>query len=435
MSDKTKKILIVTYYWLPHSGTGTYRISKFVKYLIKYGWEPVILTTKNTASVFKEDDTDPVYNNIKVYRSKILEPTLMFGKNNHSSQSMANASIFLSENLGFKKKILQWIRLNLFIPDAKILWKKPAVQLGKKIIKKEKPDIILSTAPPPTAHLIAERLSRWSHIKWIADFRDPWTNIYYYEKLKINPISKKINQRLEKRVLKAADKIINVSDNFFPNFNEENKIVRIENGYDPDEIPKSKSGKRKNKKFTIRYIGSLKRNQFFQNFIDILKEISQAEKYQGNIKLEIIGYIDPQIKDYINKNLTNLETKTETFIPHKEAIQKMAESDLLILAIGQGKQSKNVISTKIFEYMMTGKPVLAFGDRNGSANKILRETNIGKMFNYDEYKEVKDFLITTFNHWENNTLHFNPNQNKIQQYSFENLTQKLINVLKNCMDN
>ena len=435
MSDKTKKVLIVTYYWLPHSGTGTYRISKFVKYLIKNGWEPLILTTKNTASVFKEDDIDPVYKNVKVYRSSILEPTLLFSNSSNSSHSMTNASIFLSSNLSLKQKFIRWIRLNLFIPDAKILWKRPAVRMGKKIIKQEKPDVILSTAPPPTAHLIARKLARWSQIKWVADFRDPWTNIFYYEQLKINPISKKINQWLEKKVLKTADKIITVSDNFFPNFNSEDKTVRIENGYDPDEIPKTKSAEAKNEKFTIRYIGSLKTNQFFRNFVDILKEISQTEKYRKNIKLELIGYIDPQIKDYINKNLVKLETEIKNFIPHKEAIQKMAEADLLILAIGKGKQSKNVISTKIFEYMMTGKPVLAFGDRDGSANKILRETNTGRMFSYDEYQEVKDFLVTIFKNWENNTSFLSPNQNKIQQYSFENLTQKLINVLKNCMDN
>lgn len=434
MSGKTKKVLIVTYYWLPHSGTGTFRISKFVKYLIKNGWEPVILTTKKTASVFKERDTDPVYKNIKVYHSSILEPTLLF-RGDNSGQTMTNSSIFLSSNLSLKQKFIRWIRLNLFIPDAKILWKNSAVRTGKKVIKKENPHIILSTAPPPTAHLVAKRLSRWSQIKWVADFRDPWTNIYYYEQLKINPLSKWINQSLEKKVLKSADKIITVSDNFFPGFKEKNKIVRIENGYDPDEIPKTKSNEILNEKFTIRYIGSLKTNQFFRNFIDVLKELSQTELYREKIKLEIIGYTDPQIKNYINKNLASLETEIKNFIPHKEAVQKMADADLLILAIGKGEKSKNVISTKIFEYMMTETPVLAFGDKEGSANKILRETNTGKMFSYDEYQEVKNFLITTFQNRENNTNDFKRDQNKIQQYSFDNLTQKLINVLKNCIEN
>lgn len=430
MSEQSKKVLIVSYYWLPSSGTGTYRISKIVKYLKKLGWEPVILTPQKSASAFEEKEMDPDYKDIKVYYTKIAEPTFFFKNNANTAQNMTNASFFLSENLSWKKRLVRWIRVNLFIPDAKILWKRFAIRKGKQVIKKEKPEIILSTAPPPTSHLVARKLARWSNLKWIADFRDPWTNIFYYEALNINPISKKINKSLERKVLRDADRIITVSDSFFPDANPGNKNIRIENGYDPDDMPEIKKKKSPNKKFTIRYIGSLKTNQFFKNFLLVLKELSQDEQYRQKMKLETAGYIDTTIKSFIEKELQSIEVNIQGYIPHNEALKKMATADLLLLAIGKGKQSKNVVSTKIFEYMMVGNPILAFGHLDGSANKIIMETKAGRMFDYDAYDELKKYLTEKINKWGKGESLYHPDAEKIKKYNFENLTKKIVSVME-----
>ena len=145
--------------------------------------------------------------------------------------------------------------------------------------------------------------------------------------------------------------------------------------------------------------------------------------------------MDSSIQDYLNREMKNLEINIQGYLPHSEAIQQMSEADLLVLAIGKGKQSKNVISTKIFEYLMVGKPVLAFGHPEGSANKVLKETNAGVMFSYQAYEEVRDYLIEQINNWKNNTPNYNPDEKKIKKYSFENLTQKLSNVLEDCLNN
>ncbi|MFW6275720.1 MAG: glycosyltransferase, partial [bacterium] len=402
-------------------------------YLKKTGWEPIILTPRNSVSNFRETDVEPVYNDIKVYYTNILEPKISFRKKTGTTGKMSSASVFLAKDLSLKDKIIRWIRINIFIPDAKILWKFFAVKKGKYVIKKEKPDIILSTSPPPTTSLVARKLAKWSKLKWIADFRDPWTNIYYYEKLNISAFSKKKNKSLEKKVLKDADKIITVSENFFPDFKLKDKIVQIENGFDPDDIENLKFSNIKNEKFTIRYIGSLKINQFFRNFIDILVELDKKEEYNTKIKFETIGYTEPEIQQYIESKLNGIEVNFHGYVTHSEAIEQMATSDLLVMAIGKGEKNKNVISTKIFEYLLVGIPILAFGHQNGIANKILKETKGGKMFGYEEYDKVRSYLLENYNNWKENLQVHKPDQAILKKYNFANLTERLATIMENCI--
>ena len=434
MAKSPKKVLIVSYYWLPHSGTGSYRISKIVKYLIKLGWEPVILTPGKTTIGFNEAKIDSIYQNVKIYQTKIIEPTFFFKSKANTSQNMANTLLLLRNDLSLKQRFIRWVRLNIFIPDAKILWKRFAVAKGKEVIKKEKPDIILSTSPPPTAHLVARSLAKWSKLHWVADFRDPWTNIFYYEQLKINPISRKINKALEKKVLDAADRIVTVSDGFFPEHDYSSKTIRIENGYDPEDLPEVNTTASKNEKFTISYIGSLKTNQFFKNFFEVLKELTKDEEFQKKLKFEIAGYMDPSIRDYLNREVKNLEINIQGYLPHSEAIRQMSEADLLILAIGKGKQSKNVISTKIFEYLMVRKPILAFGPSCGAANRILQETNAGKMFDYNDYIALRQYLLEIYSDWSQGKKPINDIKNA-EKYNFQNLTIRLKNVFEQYLGN
>lgn len=429
-----KKILIVTYYWLPYSETGTYRVSRIVKYLKRMGWDPIILTPNKSATRHKYKNHEEVFRNLKVYHTKIFEPSFFFKSNVNTSKNMANASFFLSGDLTLKQRIIRWIRVNLFIPDAKMYWKGFAVRKGKYVIKKEKPDIIFSTAPPPTTHLVARKLAKWSQLPWFADFRDPWTHIFYYENLRVNPVSRWINNALERRVLKDADKVITVSDHFFPNIDLGKKNVLIENGFDPDDVEGlNEETKTRNEKFTIRYIGTLKTNQFFKNFFEILKEIGTRAEYKGTIKFETAGYIDSSIKEYMENELKGIDVHIQGYIDHPEALKQMAQADLLILAIGRGQKSKNVISTKIFEYLMVGRPILAFGHLDGSAHKVLCETKGGKMFDYDAYDQVRQFFLEKYHHWKENQFFHSPDENKIKQYSFEVLTQKLSSLMESCL--
>ena len=157
-----KKILIISYYWPPNGGVGAYRVTKFAKYLAKSGWNIIVLTPKHAETQLIDNSLlDGFPDNIKVVRSGIFEPTAIIKRNKNINKGVTN-TLFLNRKSTFTDRITKWVRLNLFIPDAKIGWYPYAVAAGKRIINTEKPDLIFSTSPPPTTNLIANKLAKWT---------------------------------------------------------------------------------------------------------------------------------------------------------------------------------------------------------------------------------------------------------------------------------
>ncbi|MCK4715587.1 MAG: glycosyltransferase, partial [Candidatus Marinimicrobia bacterium] len=217
-----KKVLIITYYWPPAGGPGVQRVLKFAKYLPEFGWQPIILTVKNGEYPAIDNSLQKeIPANCKVYNTFSIEPNFVYKKfTGMGSDEKIPTAVLAAENTNWKKRLANWIRLNLFIPDAKIGWIPFAVRKGKKIIKAEKPDIIFSSSPPPTVHLIARKLAKWSGIKWVADFRDPWTDIYHYNDVKRSAWSLNRDKDKEKEIVTSADEIITVSQNVAELLNE-----------------------------------------------------------------------------------------------------------------------------------------------------------------------------------------------------------------------
>lgn len=423
-----KKVLIITYYWYPFAGVGTYRISRFVKYLMKSGWEVVILTTKKAASGMRAEPDDPILNKCTVYRSNIIEPTGLIKSGNKDSSKTSNPSIFYQKNKDWKSKLAVWTRLNLMIPDAKFTWKWFAVPLGKKIIKNENPDLIFSTSPPPTTNLIAKKLADWSGLPWLADFRDPWTNIYYYDKNPQSSWARNRNKKLEAEVLHRADKITLVNNGFFPEHekNISNKSTVIPNGFDPDDIVNTETISSENTKFTIRYFGSLKANQHPAAFIKALDEIGKGYKEKAKkLKFEFFGSIDPDIKKELKSLPSCLEVQLTGFIPHEEMMELVQTADLLLLVIGKTKNSKFVLSTKVFEYMTSGNPILGIGPLDGSAAQLVQTANIGKFYSHQDTKGIQKYILQLIN----GEVRLNPNQEVINEYDFRYLTQQLEQIM------
>lgn len=427
-----KKVLIITYYWYPFAGVGTYRISRFAKYLAKSGWEVVILTSKKAAAGMTGEPDDPILSECTVYRSNIIEPTGLLSSGKKQSQKTSNPSIFYQKNKDWKSKLAVWARLNLMIPDAKFTWKWFAVPLGKKVIKKENPDLILSTSPPPTTNLIAKKLAKWSSLPWLADFRDPWTNIYYYDENPQSNWSRSQNKQLEAETLQSADKITLVNNGFFPGHEEDiaDKSTVIPNGFDPDHIFKNRTFDSKNTKFTIRYFGSLKANQYPKAFINALQEIAEEQpEVAQNIFFDFYGSIDPQIKKEMNSLSAKISMEFNDFISHEMMMEKVQTADLLFLVIGKTKNSKFVLSTKVFEYMISGNPVLGIGPLDGSAAELVKKAKIGQFFSHQDSEGIKKILLQLATEKQDEKSHFEPNQSIINQYNFRYLTQKLEHIM------
>lgn len=431
------KVLVVTYYWYPFAGVGSYRVSRFVKYLQKMGWEVVILTAQKASSSQLSEPDHPLLDTLKVYRTPIIEPTQWLSPRTHEigkSQSIThNPGIFYSKNKSLISRIAVWLRRNWLIPDAKLSWKWFAVPAGKKIIRREKPDVIFSTSPPPTTHRIAESLAKWSGLAWHADFRDPWTNIYYYDDFPLGARADKKNRAMEANVLENAPSISVVNHGFFSELSTDQtaKIRRITNGYDPDHIQPEIINSPKNEKFTIRYFGSLKINQRPSSFIDALRKLEAEQPgVAEQVRFEFYGSLDATLSQEFSSGLARIEFKPLGFIKHDEMLKLLPKSDLLLLSIGQTKNSFYALSTKVFEYMVSGTKVLGIGPTKGAAAELVRHTNIGSFYEREDAEGVFAFLINEFKAYKKNKSQKNSLGEAAQKYSFESLTTDLDSQLR-----
>lgn len=410
-----------------------HRVLKFAKFLHQFGWQPVILTVKNGSYPAIDNSLqNEIPGECIEYKTDAFEPFEIYKKfvGMKSGEKIPD-SVLTEEKLSWKKKLSNWIRVNIFIPDARIGWLPFAVKEGKKIIKEQMPEMIFSTSPPPTVHLIAEKLAKWSKLPWTADFRDPWTNIFYYEKTSKSALAGYLDAKLENKVLKRADRITVVSNGFFGSNSKviESKIDRIPNGFDSSDAEFTANSEVKgNDVFTIRYMGSLKPRQYVDPFFNVLAELSRQNEFQNQIKLEFIGYVDPTVKDKIEEKQIDFSIEYRGYLDHSKAINLISRSDLLLLIIGKSKSAKLIIASKMFEYMMVQKPILAYGPTNGEAARILSETNCGEMFDYEDEKNTKDFLIKNFYNWKNGNSNIDINLENWKQYERKKLTEKLVNI-------
>ncbi|MDR9417007.1 MAG: glycosyltransferase, partial [Gracilimonas sp.] len=285
----------------------------------------------------------------------------------------------------------------------------------------------------PTTNLIAKKLAEWSGLPWLADFRDPWTNIYYYDDNPQSPRARKKNKQLEAETLQKADHITLVNHGFFPEHEKDiaDKSTVIPNGFDPDHIVQNDSiSAEKNEKFTIRYFGSLKANQHPAAFIEALEIIGKKNPAQArDISFEFYGNIDPNIMKEIETASKKIETTFSGYISHDKMMDLVTTTDLLLLTIGRTKNSKFGLSTKVFEYMISGKPVLGIGPVDGSAAELVQNTNIGRFFDHEDTEGVMAFIQQVYFSAKKNEPLFLSNQEAIDQYNFRRLTENLATIM------
>ncbi|QNR24785.1 glycosyltransferase family protein [Croceimicrobium hydrocarbonivorans] len=416
ISKKDKRLLVVSYYWLPDEGTGSFRISKFVKYLLQAGWEITILTASRSRG---DDQQVP---GLKVVRT---DESLLQGES-----SKVNPSIFYAAKSNWRARIKVWLRLNIIIPDAKIFWYPKALSFGKKLIKENHYSAVLSTAPPPTTALVAKAIASSGDLPLISDFRDPWTNIYYYEDFPLGRIARYFNNRLEKSVLKASSDIICVNKGFFPGFEEEEtKVHYISNGFDPDDFGKHQSDQsERSKKFTVSYFGSLKMNQVSPGFLAFIQNIPEGQL--ANLRFHFYGNVDQIARDSVLKVLPeNLELVFKGTVPHDMAVQEMQKSDLLLLLVGMADRSKLVYSTKLFEYLNSAVPCLAFGHQDGAAAHVIKETNAGHLSSHQEYLPALQFLEERLADWKAGLEIKGASVEALDRFNFKKLSTQLENVI------
>jgi len=425
-----KKVLIITYYWPPAGGPGVQRVLKFVKYLPDFGWQPIVLTVQDGEFIAIDESLQKeIPDGLKVFKTKALEPNLLYKKFiGMDKGALIPDAVLTEKEIDWKKRFSHWIRLNLFIPDAKIGWLPFAVKKGKEIIKKEKPHVLFSSSPPPTVHLIAKKLAAAAKLKWVADFRDPWTNIHYYNKLPKSAVSEWLDKRLERGVLLKADRITMVNDDFFDRIDVPKTSI-ISNGFDSADRPTIDKGKR-NPQFTIRYMGSLKSRQYVESFFRLIRDLCNKDEFHGQIFIELIGNILPEVREKIEQQNIRCPVKFIPYQKHNTVLQKIAEADLLLLFIGRSDMAPKIISGKVFEYLMVQKPVLAYGPVGGAADELLKKTGAGALFDYEDFNGAKKFLLSLLKNWQENKKFDRLKPEEINKYERKTLTRSLASLFE-----
>ncbi len=420
------KVLIVTYYWPPAGGAGVQRVLKFAKYLPQFGWEPVILTVeKPDAPIYDESLLVDIPDGCKVYRSKGFEPFDLYKKFTGKKGEYIPADVLIKKDVSIKEKLAKWVRANLFIPDAKIGWFPKAVKTGMKIIEEEKIDIIFSTAPPPTTALIAKSLAEKSGLPWVADFRDPWLEIVYYQSLKRSKPTIMIDSVLEKKCLKRADIITTVSKNLAELFNSKvpaDKYRVIPNGYDETDFHEIEHSK--NEKFTIAYTGALSKDRVPYPLLSALQKV----KEEGlKIQLRFAGRFCPEFLEEIEKRNIKDMFNISGFVPHSESTKILQTADALLLVVDNVPDNKGFLTGKVFEYLGSRKPIFAIGPVDGDANEIITLADAGKMVDYKDDNGAYELLKKYYSDWESGTSQFNFN---VEKYSRKNLTKELVKIFE-----
>lgn len=389
----TNKVLIITYYWPPSGGAGVQRWLKFSKYLPEFGWEPIILTVDPEFAAYPVKDNSLI-KDIPSSLRLITTPATDYFRIYKKDKSKIPAAGFANDTEGtFKAKILRFIRGNFFIPDPRRGWNKYSFKKACELIETENIKNVITTSPPHSTQLIGLKIKKkYPGIKWIADLRDPWTDIYYYKQFYPTMISKWLDSAFEKSVLKNADKIITVGPSLKNLFSlkakgVENKTTVITNGFDEDDFsviaPSSPAI------FTISYIGTLSDAYPIEGFLDALKRF---EKNKQSFKLRFIGTVASKQKDHISSNIGEPSTEFISYVDHSAAISYMAAASVLLLIIPDHRSNRSIITGKLFEYIAAGKPIVCLGPVDGDAAAILRKAGHDSIFTYTDTVGISDYL-------------------------------------------
>ena len=419
-----KKALIITYYWPPAGGPGVQRWLKFVKYLPDYNIQPIVYCPKNPSyPIIDESLTKELSKDIVVLKQPIKEPyklARLFSKK--AASTISSGVIPKEKKQSVIEKVMLFVRGNFFIPDARKNWVKPSVDFLTDYIQKENIETIITTGPPHSLHLIGLQLKQKLDVKWIADFRDPWTTIGYHKKLKLTKASQLKHQDLELKVLNSADQLIVTSENTKREFEFKTNqpIAVITNGYDTtiSERPK------KDSKFTIAHIGSLLSERNPKHLWEALSElINENEAFNADFELKLIGVVsDDVLQEIYSHNLKDY-TNVVGYVSHDDAIKAQMQSQVLLLIEIDSEDTKAIIPGKLFEYMISNTPILAIGPKDSDVERIIKSTNTGTYFFYEANNTLKSQILAYFNAYKENTLVTQPIG--LKPYSRKELTKTL----------
>ena len=438
-----KRLLIITYYWPPTGGSGVQRWVKFSKYLPEHGWQPVIYTPENPEQLARDESLlSDVPACAEVIKTRILEPYAVYRRLTGGKQG-EEVNPVNAQKKNWKQRLSLWIRGNCFIPDPRIGWVRPSVRFLKKYLREHPVDAVVTTGPPHSVHLIGRGLKRALGVHWIADFRDPWTEMFYYKHLGLTAASDRRQHRLEQSVLDEADTVISVTPLVQKDFQAKTKtpVVLITNGFDEDDFvgsgsapaePFTRTGSGASEAqsdsgagaaavptYRLVHTGLFAADGNPLNLWDALaRRCGEDPSFRARLEIRLVGKVDRAITDAIRARGLGDNLVELGYLPHDETVREQRAADILLLPLRQEPEYAKVLPGKIFEYLAARRPVLGIGQEDGAAAAVLRDAGAGEMFDWDKTDELLAFLDAP-----------HPETTGIEKYTRRALTAQLTQIL------
>ena len=428
-----RKVLIITYYWPPGGGAGVQRWLKFTKYMRDYGYEPVIYTAENPEyPTVDESLSADVPEHLTILKTRVWEPYQLYKWFTFQKKGHRINAGFLNKDKkkGLVERISVWIRGNLFIPDARRFWIKPSIRYLARYLKQHPVSLLVSTGPPHSMHLIACSVAEKMRIPWLADFRDPWTKIDFYQDLMLGYRADRKHHRLERKVLQSANAVSVVSNEMKSQFEEmgARNISVIPNGFDPDDFEapgeKKQTGSLTDQKFSLTHIGTIVPSRNPYSLWQVLSELVKENQDMANdLLVRLVGAADFSVHRSVEETNLGSWVQISDYVPHQEAVGLLKKSQVLLLLINDTPNAKGILTGKFFEYMNAGRPILAIGPKDGEADHILQETGTGQLIDFKDRDELKKIILDYYHKYQQEQLEVR-SQN-IHKYSRKSLTGRM----------
>ena len=428
-----KRVLIISYYWPPTGGSGVQRWVKFAKYFPAEGWQPVIYTPENPEQLAVDASLEAeVPAEAEVIRRRIVEPYEMYKKllrkSGHSKEAV-EVNPVNAQNKSFLQKVAMWIRGNFFRPDPRCLWIRPSVKFLKEYLKEHPVDLIVSTGPPQSMHLIGRLLAKETGLPWIADFRDPWTKIFYFKHLQMTRTTVKWHKKMDKKVLDDATVVVAVSPLVQQEFQAmtQTPVELITNGFDECDFTATKNTEANggpDREFVITHTGLFAADGNPTVLWDVLAEkCSKDESFKKLMKIKLVGKTDEQILKSIEDAGLSGNLEDMGYQPHAVAVEQQRKASLLILPLRKEPEYKAVLPGKLFEYLASWRPVLGIGQTDGAMSMILNNTKTGLVLNWDDKMSIEKYIDICWKDHLNG--HLSVEDADISQFTRRNLTRRM----------
>ena len=416
-----KRLLVITYYWPPTGGSGVQRWVKFCKYLPQYGWQPVVYTPENPERLaYDESLLKDVPECAEIIRTRISEPYAAYRRLIGGKAGRSEVNPVSGGEKTAVQRLSLWVRGNFFVPDPRVSWVRPSVRYLKGYLKEHPVDAVVTTGPPQSMHLIGLGLKKALGLKWIADFRDPWTEMFYYKHLELGRRADRRHHELERQVLDGADTVIAVTPYVRDDFaaRTQTPVALITNGFDEDDFAGVRSAVHEGK-FTIVHTGLFAADGNPLNLWDMLAEkcVNDPE-FASKLQIRLAGKTDSEVTEAIRSRGLGDNLVDLGYLPHDEVVAEQMGADILILPLRREPEYAKVLPGKIFEYLAAGRPVLGIGQEDGAAAEVLRDAGAGVMFGWDRRDGLMEFICGAHD-----------GASGIGKYSRRVLTEKLVELL------